>query len=122
MTIVIYTYPESFNQLRKVLSTEHEDLWARVGYNMANNQLEFIKDMNAELDCICLPEQGIDAVCSKYLRELRFRKGRLATKSLELLHAERTGLVGTAAIFGTADDDAEREEVHNWKRGKGLLQ
>lgn len=113
---VIEMYPEAFNHLRKVLHNEHEDLWAKVGYNMAHNQMQFILDMNAELDCICIPEMGIQEVCDKYLVALRRRKGKPATKSFELVAAEQQGRVGTASIFGTADDDAEREERHNWQQ------
>lgn len=112
----LYLYPEAFNQLRKKLSTEHEDLWAKVGYNMANNHMQFILDMNAELDCICLPEMTMQEVCDKYLVALRRRQGKPATKSFELIAAEQQGRLGTASLFGTADDDAEREEKHNWKQ------
>lgn len=107
-------YPESFNQLRKKLSEEHEDLWARVGYYMAFDQLEFIMLMNKELDCICIPEQGIDVVCDKYLSALRTRKGKAATKSLELIQKEASNF----SLFGTADDDLAREDLARWQSKK----
>lgn len=119
--LTIEFYPASFIQLRKELSTAHEDLWAKVGYFMAFDQMEFILKMNEELNCVCLPEQGIDVVCKKYLTALRSRKGRAATKSFELLAAERNGLISTN-IFGTADEAGEREVLHNWKVKKEKLQ
>lgn len=111
-------FPESFNQLRKVLVTEHEDLWAKVGYHMAYDHLKFITAMNAELDCICLPEQSISEVCDKYLEALKHRKGKPAVKSFEVTAYEERG----GNIFGSAEDDLAREEHHNWKLKKGLLQ
>ena len=110
-------YPESFNQLRKVLERDHEDLWAKVGYYMAFDQAEFIELMNAELLCFVLPEDGIDANCQKFLKELATRKGKPATKSLELIHKEATNF----KMFGTEDDDLARADMHKHLTRKGEL-
>ena len=121
MTTILYVYPESFNQLRKQLSEDHEDLWVKVSWDMANNPMDFILTMNEELDCVCVPEMGVEAVCTRYLQALKLRVGKPANKSLELLVAERTGRMGLEAIFGNSDDDGEREELHKWKVTKGQL-
>jgi hypothetical protein len=120
MSTVIEMLPESFNQLRKVLATEHEDLWAKVGWNMAYDPSAFIMLMNDELDCVCDSRQGIEAVCTIYLDRLKLRKGRPATKSLELIVAEREGKFGTAAIFGNDDDYGAAADKQAWERKKGL--
>ena len=118
--IIIELFPESYNQLRKVLSTEHEDLWVKVGYNMAHNHMQFMADMDAELDTFTIPEMTINEVCEKYLVALRSRIGKPATKSLALLHAEATGRVigSTQHIFGTPEEDAFREARAVWKARK----
>ena len=120
MGMIIEMLPESFNQLRKVLVEEHQDLWAKVGWNMAYNPGIFMVLMNDELDCVCVPEQGIEAICSTYLERLKLRKGRPATKSLELIVAEREGKFGTAAIFGNEDDYEAAADKQAWERKKGL--
>jgi hypothetical protein len=118
---VMEIFPESFNQLRKQLYENHRDLWAKVGYNMLHNQLQFLTDMNAELDVFTLPEMGINEVCEKYLAALAKRQsGRPARKSLELLNAEATGRVigSTQHIFGTPDDDEERADKQAFEARK----
>ena len=118
--IIIELFPESYNQLRRVLSTEHLDLWAKVGYNMAHNHMQFMTDMDAELDTFTIPEMTIHEVCEKYLVVLSKRIGKPASKSLALLHAEATGRVigSTQHIFGTPEEDAFREAMAAWKAKK----
>ena len=108
-------YPESFYQLCKLLEREHEDLWSKVGYFLAHDQATFIEMMNKELDCSCATWQEIDVVCLKYIAALKFRKGRPATKSVELIDAERTGKFGVEAIFGNEEDYNAGSELAIWK-------
>lgn len=117
---ILEMLPESYNHLRKLLSTEHEDLWAKVGYNLAHNHMQFMADMDAELGTFTIPEMTINEVCEKYIAALSKRKGKPATKSLALLHAEATGRVigSTQHIFGTPEQDAERQDRQEWAEKK----
>jgi hypothetical protein len=112
--------PESYYQLVKVLHQEHEDLWAKVSWYLANNEQQFVYTMNAELNVFCLLEEGIDACCQRYLKALKYRVGTKAIPSAEVLQYAAQG-GERRPIFGTPEEDAMREELHNWKVKKGIL-
>lgn len=112
--------PESYVQLVRTLHQEHEDLWAKVSWYLANNEQLFVYTMNEELNVFCLLEEGIDACCTKYLKALRNRMGTKAVPSAEVLEYAAQG-GERRNIFGTKEDDAMREELHAWKLKKGVI-
>lgn len=75
MALILEMYPNSFNQLRKMLHDNFPDLFLRVGWAMANDHLLFIRLMNAATDTLCLPELGIDECCQRWLAALDKKRG-----------------------------------------------
>ena len=71
----IYLFPESYNQLRKELSTYWPNLWAQVSWPMVFAAGMFIERMNDALDMNeQLDSERVDAICTAYLEELHRRR------------------------------------------------
>ena len=72
-----YFFPESFNELRKELTSGHwENLWAVVGWRMAHRAEEFVECMNEALDlAVVFDTEKVDFISRTYLNELRKRRG-----------------------------------------------
>jgi len=72
----IYMMPESFNELRKEISTHWPNLWAQVGWPMAFAANIFVEQMNAALDMtLVLDSEKVDAICTEYLEALWKKRG-----------------------------------------------
>lgn len=72
----IYMFPESYNELRKELSTNWPTLWQAVGWPMAYASNMFVSIMNEALDLdVQLDSEKVDAICTEYLQALWKRRG-----------------------------------------------
>lgn len=71
-----YFFPESYNALRKELAEHWPELWATVGWRMANRAEEFVEQMNAALDvAVVFDTEKVDFISSTYLKLLRKKRG-----------------------------------------------
>lgn len=66
-------FPPAFNQLRKVLYEEHQDLWQVCSGMMVHNHEYLLYTLNGALDTICTPELGIQLCCERWLKALERR-------------------------------------------------
>lgn len=80
----IYLFPESFNALRRELHDHWPVFFTQVNpytgkslaWNMVNDALQFIADMNDALDLhVQMDSDNIDAICKTFLDELRVKRG-----------------------------------------------
>lgn len=72
----IYMFPESFNELRKELSTHWPTLWSHVSWPMAFAANIFVEEMNKALDLtVVLDSDRVDAICTEYLQALWAKRG-----------------------------------------------
>lgn len=111
--IVISQFPESFNELRKQLATNHQDVWAKVSYCMVHDQAMFVELMNEQLGFwLLLPytaDMGIDACCKGWLRALE-RKPKVATMSaLDTIHPRNVRGNAAAKPYKTGSPFADCE-------------
>jgi hypothetical protein len=74
MALIFEAFPESFNELRRQLSHDHQDIWEKVSWTMVNQQELFIEVMNNELQEYLIvpytPDMDIDTCCQGWLRAL----------------------------------------------------
>lgn len=72
----VYMFPESYNALRRELDTYYPNLFASVGWPMANDAPTFIEMMDAALDTrTTFDTAKVDSICKKYLNLLRAKRG-----------------------------------------------
>jgi hypothetical protein len=90
MSTVFEAFPESFNELRKQLATNHQDIWEKVSWAMVHRQEIFIEVMNHELSpFLVLPyglEQSIDTCCKGWLRALERRPHTSTMSAIDTIH------------------------------------
>jgi hypothetical protein len=72
----IFMFPESYNALRRELSTFWPTLWQQVQWKMANRAEEFVEDMNAACDvAVVFDTSAVDFISKTYLARLRTMRG-----------------------------------------------
>jgi hypothetical protein len=68
----IYMFPESYNALRRELVEHWPELWALVGWRMANRAEEFVEYMNVACDIhVIFDTEKVDFISKTYLGRLQ---------------------------------------------------
>lgn len=73
----IFMFPESYNELRRELSTHWtHTIWPAVAWRMAFRAEEFVEEMNAILGvAVVFDTDKVDFICKTYLAILRKNRG-----------------------------------------------
>lgn len=72
----VYMFPESYNELRRELSSYWPTLWQLVQWRMAYRAEEFVEYMNEALDvAVIFDTEKVDFICKTYINLLRSKRG-----------------------------------------------